>query len=186
MRPLRSSIKLHLWVVNLVLALYIATHLTLDLVDLDITCAQAHALSYFSMAIPVLGLSLSAHQLVIGGVYAEQPNEPPPLEEGGLSRQKSDPALALQSNEPSPDEEDVRRDPALALSDFLFTWIFCAWAFEAFRALLNLVDDAQQVQRRGDVRYPWGQKVSAVLHDAPAGRRSKVQSPPEPDPTSKL
>ncbi|KAI6825658.1 hypothetical protein KC332_g2476 [Hortaea werneckii] len=144
MRPLRRSIKLHLWLTNLVCALYIATHLTLDIVDLgivdlDITCTQARALaSYFPMAIAILGASLSAHEFVIGGLYAEQPLEPPSLEEGGLDGQKSDPVLALQSNEPSPNEEGARRDPALALRDFLIRWIICTWAFEAIRALIRM------------------------------------------------
>ncbi|KAI7266717.1 hypothetical protein KC345_g8125 [Hortaea werneckii] len=140
MRPLRSSIKLHLWLIDLILALYIATHLTLDIADLDITCAQARALAFFfPVAIAVLEASLLAHVVITGGVYAEeQPNEPPPLEEGGLDGQKSDPVLALQSNEPSPDEEGARRDPALALRDFLMRWIICTWAFEAITALIGM------------------------------------------------
>ncbi|KAI6911363.1 hypothetical protein KC318_g2616 [Hortaea werneckii] len=124
MGPLRSSIKLHLWLIDLFLVLYLATDVALEMKYLDITCAQARALDlFFSVAIAVLGASLSAHVLITGGIYAEeQPDEPPPLEEGGIGRQKSDPALALQPNQPSPDEEDVHRqkdDPALALFDFL-------------------------------------------------------------------
>ncbi|KAI7165594.1 hypothetical protein KC316_g11709 [Hortaea werneckii] len=86
MGPLRSSIKLHLWLIDLFLALYMATDLTLEMKYLDITCAQARALAlFFSVAIAVLGASFSAHVLITGGVYAEeQPDEPPPSRKAGL------------------------------------------------------------------------------------------------------
>ncbi|KAI7554775.1 hypothetical protein KC331_g320 [Hortaea werneckii] len=142
MGPLRSSIKIHLWLIDLFLALYMATDLTLEMKYLDITCAQARALAlFFPVAIAVLGASFSAHVLVTGGVYAEQPDEPPPLEEGGIGRQKSDPALALQPNEPSPDEEGVRQqkdDPALALFDFLARCIFFTWTWRAIVGLIGI------------------------------------------------
>ncbi|KAI7217303.1 hypothetical protein KC333_g4301 [Hortaea werneckii] len=144
MGPLRSSIKLHLWLIDLFLALYMATDLTLEMKYLDITCAQARALAFFSsMAIAVLGTSFSAHVLITGGLYAEeQPDEPPPLEEGGIGPEKCDPALALQSNEPSPDDEEGDRrqkdDPALALFDFLSRCIFCTWIWRAIVGLIGI------------------------------------------------
>lgn len=143
MGPLRSSIKLHLWLIDLFLVLYLATDVALEMKYLDITTAQARVLDlFFSVAIAVLGASLSAHVLITGGIYAEeQPDEPPPLEEGGIGRQKSDPALALQPNQPSPDEEDVHRqkdDPALALFDFLSRCMFCTWIWRAIVGLIGI------------------------------------------------
>lgn len=143
MGPLRSSIKLHLWLIDIALLLYIATDLTLDMAIVDLTCAQARALAFFfPVAILVLGTSFSAHVFVTGGVYAEQPTEPPRLEEG-VRREKDDPALAIQPNDPPPDDEEgVRRqkdDPALALCEFLMRWIMCTWACEAIRALIGKV-----------------------------------------------
>ncbi|KAI7230740.1 hypothetical protein KC330_g6789 [Hortaea werneckii] len=190
MGPLRSSIKLHLWLIDLFLVLYMATDLTLEMKYLDITCAQARALTlFFSVAIAVLGASFSAHVLITGGIYAEeQPDEPPPLEEGGIGRQKSESALALQPNEPSPDEEDVRRqkddvrrqkdDPALALFDFLSRWMFYTWTW---RAVVGLIGIAVYVA----ISISMGQKDSAVLQDAPVCTQSQIKSPPESNTTFK-